>query len=599
MAVTRRPTVQAYPTKYVQKPSAYWQSRGLVLSFLGNRLVYSRDTPIIPALTTTGTPKNQAGPHSDAVGFGTTYGTGTTDMLTGGVLPVTATKARSVFTSLYLNNYGGGGFGRVFQNATGTGLNGGESLYPSATTITYNNFIVSSASVASWIFPVAPATARWTSIGISIADISGATNTGSCYLDGALASTYLQAGIAGGLGSNVATSLTWGNRTTSGDRGLDGMLSITHFFDTELSAKDQRMLDANPNCVWAVPNVRRTAAAGGLTLNPTLFSNTNTFFAPTVTPGTTSLTPGLFTNTNQFYAAVVSLGGSQTLVPGLLSNANDFFAPTVTPGAVTLTPSLFSNSNSFYAPTITPGEVTLLPDRLDNTNVFFSPTVTLDTDQVLHVGFLADTNTFFAPVVSLASGPQTLAPELFSNTSSFFSPTVAPGTVTLTPSLFTNDNTFFDCVVLRDGDQILSPSLFTNDNAFFSLVVNGGQTTYAGEIDLTPRKWYIRRNKKILLFNTAQEADAFLEAEELAEQAVHAAQKTSRRARKRLRDKIITVEPIQTVDVDQLAQAVEHFSIPVDLPYLLAQQDFERVMQILALAADMQDEEDVELLLLA
>lgn len=119
----------------------------------------------------------------------------------------------------------------------------------------------------------------------------------------------------------------------------------------------------------------------------------------------------------------------------------------------------------------------------------------------------------------------------------------------------------------------------------------------SNEVILKP--WYIKRKKKILLFNSAQEADAFLASEELAEQAIQEAQKTSRRARKRLRDKLITVEPIQTVDVDQLAQAVEHFSIPVDLPYLLAQQDFERVMQILALARDMQDEEDVELLLLA
>ena len=120
---------------------------------------------------------------------------------------------------------------------------------------------------------------------------------------------------------------------------------------------------------------------------------------------------------------------------------------------------------------------------------------------------------------------------------------------------------------------------------------------FSAAIVLNP--WYVKRKKRIYVFNSAQEADAYLAAEAEAEAAVAKAQKTSRRARKRLRDKIITVEPIQTVDVDQLAQAVEHFSIPVDLPYLLAQQDFDRVMQILALAADMQDEEDVELLLLA
>jgi len=128
------------------------------------------------------------------------------------------------------------------------------------------------------------------------------------------------------------------------------------------------------------------------------------------------------------------------------------------------------------------------------------------------------------------------------------------------------------------------------------LVWSGEQTGYTNEIVLKP--WYIRRNKKILLFSTAQEADAYIEAEEVAEQAIQEAQKTSRRARKRLRDKLIAIEPIQTVDVDQLAEAVQRFSIPVDLPKLIAQQDYERVMQILALAADMQDEEDVEMLLL-
>lgn len=127
---------------------------------------------------------------------------------------------------------------------------------------------------------------------------------------------------------------------------------------------------------------------------------------------------------------------------------------------------------------------------------------------------------------------------------------------------------------------------------------SGDQTSYAGEIDLTPSKWYVKRNKKILLFNNAQEADAFLEAEQAAEQAIQQAQKTSRRARKRLRDKIITVEPIQTVDVDQLAQAVERFSIPVDLPKLLAQMDYDKVMKTIAIAADLADEEDIEMLLL-
>ena len=123
------------------------------------------------------------------------------------------------------------------------------------------------------------------------------------------------------------------------------------------------------------------------------------------------------------------------------------------------------------------------------------------------------------------------------------------------------------------------------------------EATFSAEIDLS-RKWYVRRGKKIHLFSSGSDADAFIEAQEQADKAIAEAQKTSRRARKRLREKIVTVNPIQTVDIDLLSKAVEYFSLP-PLPDLLAQQDFERVMQIMAMAQEMQDEEDIELLLLA
>lgn len=49
------------------------------------------------------------------------------------------------------------------------------------------------------------------------------------------------------------------------------------------------------------------AASGGATqtLYPGLFTNTNSFFSPTVAAGSVTLSPGLFTNTNTFYAAYV------------------------------------------------------------------------------------------------------------------------------------------------------------------------------------------------------------------------------------------------------------------------------------------------------
>ena len=120
--------------------------------------------------------------------------------------------------------------------------------------------------------------------------------------------------------------------------------------------------------------------------------------------------------------------------------------------------------------------------------------------------------------------------------------------------------------------------------------------TYTQEVSL--KKWYVRRGKKLHIFNTAQDADQYLESEALAEAAVAKAQKTSRLARKRLRAKVIKALPDQTIDLDLLGKLIDRFSIPAELPNLIAQQDYERVMQIMALAAEMQDEEDVEMLLL-
>ena len=122
-------------------------------------------------------------------------------------------------------------------------------------------------------------------------------------------------------------------------------------------------------------------------------------------------------------------------------------------------------------------------------------------------------------------------------------------------------------------------------------------TSYSQEVVL--RKWYVKRKKRIYVFATPEEADAYIEAEAEAEAAVSKAQRTSRRARKRLRDKLLTVEPIQTVDIDWLSELIAHFQIQADLAALLAQQDYERVLQIMAMAMEMQDEEDIELLLLA
>jgi len=142
------------------------------------------------------------------------------------------------------------------------------------------------------------------------------------------------------------------------------------------------------------------------TLTPSLFTNDNTFYAPTVTVGSVTLTPSLFSNTNTFYAATVSQGAPQDLTASLFTNSQTFYAPTVTRGTVTLTPSLFTNSQTFYGPTVTRGAVTLSPSLFSNSQTFYAATVTPGTT-TLQAGLFTNSQTFYAPTVTGGVVPET------------------------------------------------------------------------------------------------------------------------------------------------------------------------------------------------
>lgn len=113
------------------------------------------------------------------------------------------------------------------------------------------------------------------------------------------------------------------------------------------------------------------------------------------------------------------------------------------------------------------------------------------------------------------------------------------------------------------------------------------------------RKYYMRKGKKLLMFDSVSEAEAYTQAESLADEAITKANKTSRLARKRLRARIVgDALPAQTIDTDWLSEMMQRFAINFDLPDLLAQEDYNRVAEIYAQAMVMQDDEDVELLLM-
>ena len=183
---------------------------------------------------------------------------------------------------------------------------------------------------------------------------------------------------------------------------------------------------ADPRAVFAPRRVYIPGAAAGgpgaQSLTPTLYSNAQTFYTPTVSTGAVSLAPALYSNAQTFYAPTVTRG-AVSLAPTLYSNAQAFYSATVTQGAV-LAPALYSNSQAFYAPTVSAGAVTLTPALYSNAQSFYSATV-------LNAG-------------------QILAPGLYSNAQAFYAPTVGVGAVTLTPALFTNSSTFYAASV-SDG----------------------------------------------------------------------------------------------------------------------------------------------------
>ena len=71
----------------------------------------------------------------------------------------------------------------------------------------------------------------------------------------------------------------------------------------------------------------------------------------------------------------------------------------------------------------------------------------------------------------------------------------------------------------------------------------------------------------------------------------------SKRAVKRLKAKVIQVAPpVELIDTDALRDLIGAYQIPINLPQLMAEQDFEMFMHVARMAQEIEEE---ELLLLA
>ena len=212
--------------------------------------------------------------------------------------------------------------------------------------------------------------------------------------------------------------------------------------------------------------LRPAAGGGAQSLTPSLFTETNTFYAPTVSFPAQSLTPSLFSNSNTFYAPTVHT--TYGLTPALFSETNTFYSPLVTQGAQFLTPALFTETNTFYSATISVGAVTLTPSLFSEANTFYPPTVS-PAAITLTPALFSETNVFYSPTVTALYG---LSPALFSETNVFYSPTVVLLLQELLPTLFNEVNTFYSPVITGGAHLTLLPSLMQESVTFFDATVS-------------------------------------------------------------------------------------------------------------------------------
>ena len=335
------------------------------------------------------------------------------------VLVVAAPVSAAAMKSAFSQRLGSGSFPQVDFIFNGTG----DGLSASAGTVELVTYDGSSRGVTA---------ASQTDGNVHCWVASNSTSLGYIFKDG-VAQTLSQdvrisSAIYGATQKLVIGRL--GDDTSSTTYQHDDPLYLVAVWNRQLPKNLAASLSVNPWQIFApIPRNVFADVAGGSgsqTLSPSLYSNSQSFYAPTLAPGAVTVTPSLLTNTQSFYAPTVSIaGGPQQLTANRLDNTQVFYAPTLAPGAVTVTPSLYNNSQTFYS-------------------------LTLSSTKTLSAALFTNAPTFYASIVSLGSGPQVISPPLLVNAQSYFTQLVTPGQVSLFPALLTNSQSFYPATV-SDG----------------------------------------------------------------------------------------------------------------------------------------------------
>lgn len=141
------------------------------------------------------------------------------------------------------------------------------------------------------------------------------------------------------------------------------------------------------------------------------------------------------------------------------------------------------------------------------------------------------------------------------------------------------------------------PGVYTLTGGDASMEVGQPATNRPG-FEMGGRKVYIKRGKRIHIFDTLEDADEWLEAEQQSIEALSKAKPTPRKKAKVFKA-LDEAVPHDVVRLDVVRAMVDHLGIPVEMPTLEARQDWAEVARVALIARQLQDEEDIEMLLAA
>ena len=130
-------------------------------------------------------------------------------------------------------------------------------------------------------------------------------------------------------------------------------------------------------------------------------------------------------------------------------------------------------------------------------------------------------------------------------------------------------------------------------SGFTGGVANGASS--GGDGGTSKRKYYIRRRKQILIFDSVAQVDAYIEAEEEAAEAI--AKAKSRGAKKRVIARVFKEQP-EAVEITPLAELIESYKLPYNVGELIASENYQQIVDIQRIIQRIRDDEDEELLLL-